>query len=413
MDPIATSLAPMPVIDIRTLILVSVLAGSVFALSMAALKRIGTDHACTRKWALGANITALGCLLVALRGQLPDMVSILLANFLIVWGLTHVYLGSREFLNQPPLKHLDLALGLIVLAGFIPFTYWTPDLAARIIIVSAVLASLFLHHGWLYLTQAPKQPGMAAFPARVTGIILLLGATSMLVRTILTPSSALSADFMTANQWLQPAAFITLIVVFMTLNVAFPILIMSRMQHALEVARARYAHLSATDPLTGIANRRRFDEFFAAEWSRHQRTRQPLAVMMLDIDFFKQYNDRYGHPAGDTVLRRIAAHLAGVTRRPGDLVARYGGEEFVIIAADTPLRGALQLAQQIRESIEALAIPHTDMPAGCVTVSLGVAVMDSLPLSQEILLAQADHALYQAKARGRNQVASAAENRSE
>lgn len=396
-------------IDIRTLVLVSVLAGSVFALSMAALKRIGTDHACTRTWARGANMTAVGCLLIALRGQLPDVLSILLANFLIVWGLTHVYLGSREFLNQPPRRYLDLTLALVVLAGFIPFTYWVPNQAARIVIVSTVIAGLFLHHGWLYLTQAHRQPGMAIFPARVTGIVLVLGALCMLARALLTPGSALPSDYLVANQWLHAAAFVTLILIFMTLNVAFPILIMSRMQYALEMARARYAHLSATDPLTGIANRRRFDEFYASEWSRHQRTRRPLALILLDVDLFKQYNDRYGHPAGDTVLRRIAAHLAGLARRPGDLVARYGGEEFVIVAADTPLRGALQLAQQIRESIEALAIPHADLPAGCLTVSLGVAVMDSLPLSQEHLLTQADHALYQAKAKGRNQVASAAD----
>lgn len=397
----------MPLIDIRTLILVSVLAGGVFALSMAALKRIGTDHACTRKWAQGAHVTALGCLLVALRGQLPDAVSILLANFLIVWGLSRVYLGSREFLNQPPLRHLDLALGLIVLAGFIPFTYGAPNLAARIVIVSSVLAVLFLHHGWLYLIEGPRQPGMALLPARATGTILMLAASMMLIRALLTPGSTLSPDFLVANQWLQPTAFITLIVVFMTLNVAFPILLMSRMQHALEQARARYAHLSATDPLTGIANRRRFDEFFAAEWSRHQRTRRPLALILLDVDHFKQYNDRYGHPAGDAILRRIAAHLAGMARRPGDLVARYGGEEFVIVAADTPLRGAVKLAEQLRTSIAALGIPHDGMPTGHLTVSLGVAVMDALPLSQEALLGQADHALYQAKARGRNQVVSA------
>ena len=163
-----------------------------------------------------------------------------------------------------------------------------------------------------------------------------------------------------------------------------------------------------TDALTGLANRRHFDSVFAEEWARAQRSGQPLALLMLDVDFFKAYNDYYGHQAGDDCLRRIAHFLRGAARRAGDLVARYGGEEFVVVAADTDLAAALNLAEAMRATVAAAAIPHavSSLAGGTATVSIGVAV--AVPRygdAPEHLLSRADEALYRAKSRGRNQVA--------
>ncbi len=173
----------------------------------------------------------------------------------------------------------------------------------------------------------------------------------------------------------------------------------------LEVANQKLATLSATDGLTGIANRRRFDERSSEEWARAQRNGQPLALLLLDVDQFKAYNDYYGHQAGDGALQQVARVLQEQSRRPSDLAARYGGEEFAVIAADTSSDTALRLAERIRAGIEALALPHCATARGVITVSMGVAVTDTAaPTDLKMLLAQADAALYSAKESGRNRV---------
>jgi two-component system chemotaxis family response regulator WspR len=166
--------------------------------------------------------------------------------------------------------------------------------------------------------------------------------------------------------------------------------------------------LATLDGLTGVANRRRYDEQIALEWRRAQRSRAPLSLIFGDVDHFKSYNDTYGHAAGDECLKAVARAFQGAARRAGDLVARYGGEEFVIILADTPLEGALSVARNARAAVERLAIEHREATAGRVTVSLGVATTVAergAPASQ--LADAADRALYEAKAAGRNRVTAA------
>lgn len=172
--------------------------------------------------------------------------------------------------------------------------------------------------------------------------------------------------------------------------------------------------LTITDPLTGLANRRRFNDTMAEEWARAQRSGQPVAMLMLDIDYFKAYNDCCGHQAGDDCLRKVAGLVRGAARRAGDLVARYGGEEFVVIAADTDIPDAINLAESMRAAVERAAIPHpvSSLAGGVVTVSIGVAVMvPSFGVSPERLMQRADAALYLAKSGGRNRVVKGDESR--
>jgi|GEM_PF-517439 len=159
-----------------------------------------------------------------------------------------------------------------------------------------------------------------------------------------------------------------------------------------------------TDPLTDCANRRRFEEFLAQEWRRNMRSGTPLALIMGDIDFFKDYNDHYGHQAGDDCLKKVASVMKDTLRRPSDLVSRYGGEEFALIMAQTDLQSALTIAEQIRSRIESLRIPHAHSRVSpVITISLGVASMiPEQGLSPLILLTKADKALYRAKKEGRN-----------
>ena len=175
----------------------------------------------------------------------------------------------------------------------------------------------------------------------------------------------------------------------------------------LEDANRRLATLSTTDSLTGLANRRKFDEVWQTEWQRSIRQGTPLAAIMLDVDFFKRYNDHYGHQAGDACLQQVARILSGGIHRAGELMARYGGEEFVLVLPCTDLAHAQHSAERIRAAVEAAAIAHADSPLGpVVTVSVGLAAdIPRIGTPPEHLLRAADAALYEAKAQGRNCVA--------
>jgi diguanylate cyclase (GGDEF)-like protein len=161
--------------------------------------------------------------------------------------------------------------------------------------------------------------------------------------------------------------------------------------------------LAGTDPLTGLLNRRALDNVLNRAWARGTRTREPIGLLFLDVDHFKAYNDRYGHPQGDAVLVQVAQVLADCLRRSGDQVARYGGEEFVVILPDTNLSGARQVANEIFAAVSALKVAHAGGIGGRLTVSIGMAASDQRGMSDPAALVDAaDQALYAAKSNGRN-----------
>lgn len=172
----------------------------------------------------------------------------------------------------------------------------------------------------------------------------------------------------------------------------------------LEKANRELQDLAHLDGLTGIANRRRFEEYYGVEWRRAQRDFSALSLIMADIDYFKAYNDNYGHQAGDDCLKKIAKNLQSGLRRAGDLVARYGGEEFITVLPGTGEKGAVTVAEVLRRGVITLAIPHHySRVSDIVTISLGVAtVLPGPDFSPEKLVLAADQALYQAKEEGRD-----------
>jgi len=178
----------------------------------------------------------------------------------------------------------------------------------------------------------------------------------------------------------------------------------SQLYQKLEIANRELQRLASLDGLTGVANRRRFDEYLDVEWRRLAREKLPLSLILCDIDFFKKYNDTYGHQAGDACLRRVADALRFCARRSVDLVARYGGEEFAVILPNTTDVGASLVAEEIRTVVNALEIAHAQSAVSeHVTLSLGVACMQpTVNAPPSILIAVADAALYKAKAAGRN-----------
>lgn len=178
-----------------------------------------------------------------------------------------------------------------------------------------------------------------------------------------------------------------------------------RLQAHLSVVNHRLAELADTDVLTGLGNRRSFDRQLAQEWARAARNKEPLGLLLLDIDHFKMYNDNYGHQAGDACLQRVASAIRSMLHRPGDFAARYGGEEVAIILPQTGHDSALHVAETLCDAVRKLGIEHHAVDTGIVTCSIGVAVVAAgSHQDSTALFAQTDAALYRAKNSGRNQV---------
>ncbi|MCK5895768.1 MAG: GGDEF domain-containing protein [Cocleimonas sp.] len=179
----------------------------------------------------------------------------------------------------------------------------------------------------------------------------------------------------------------------------------------LQTTQAKLLEQANTDQLTKIPNRRQYDQAFKTEWRRCTREDLPISMLLIDVDYFKKYNDRFGHSEGDECLVNVAGRLAAISRRPGDIAARYGGEEFAVLLPNTSLENAMMLAERFRVSIERLAIKHPDSDYEVLTVSIGVSSCDPMQRDSSdvvypaMLMNSADNAMYLAKRQGRNRIA--------
>jgi diguanylate cyclase (GGDEF)-like protein len=177
-----------------------------------------------------------------------------------------------------------------------------------------------------------------------------------------------------------------------------------RTEIALAQANYRFRQLASKDGLTGLANRREFDQYLEQEWEKSIQNKREISLILCDVDQFKNYNDTYGHPAGDGCLAQIAEAISRAVKRPQDLVARYGGEEFVLVLPNTSVDGAVQVVKDIQKEVRSKQISHrTSAVDQYITLSLGICTMLATPQRSSIdLLSAADQALYQAKQSGRN-----------
>jgi two-component system, cell cycle response regulator len=179
-----------------------------------------------------------------------------------------------------------------------------------------------------------------------------------------------------------------------------------QIETTLKNANLRLTYEANIDSLTQIANRRRFDEYITQEWSRCDREREHLSVLLCDVDYFKAYNDTYGHQAGDSCLYEVAKGIERAVKRPADIAFRYGGEEFAVILPHTNGEGAIKVAEEIQEQIQNLNLIHATSKIGnTVTLSVGVAsIVPNTQTSSHNLISTADSALYDAKIQGRNRI---------
>lgn len=208
--------------------------------------------------------------------------------------------------------------------------------------------------------------------------------------------------------WVRRAMLIIPVTLALFVSVMAQIVLYRRETRLRQEIETQLEKAAQTDGLTGIANRRTFDESLAREWASACRAGQPLSLLFLDADRFKRYNDRYGHQEGDQLLKMLASKVRDNARRPRDLAARYGGEEFVALLPDTSSKRALEIAERIRRAVIGLRAEHLDNEGGIVTVSIGVATVMPRPDDDMATLVEAaDAAVYRAKEAGRNRVASA------
>lgn len=402
-----------------TLMVAIVLTSTVLALSIAAVAFRRSRALWIWAWALTAHTLAF--ILIAMRAQVGDFWAIAVGNALLAATFSLFAAGLFAF-QQRRLPHwLIWASVPVVVIGS---TYWFDNPAARSVLNSMVIISQCLFILVALIGQHRKTAGRGQYLLMVGFFLLVIVIGYRVVEAIGGHIEILSSQ---VTGPIQTATLLASIITLMLLASGMTLMNQERAEHELaqnrevlkqqnlalqdysaELAAAnqKLAELSVTDGLTGLVNRRRFDEVLSAESARAQRTRQPMAILMIDVDCFKKYNDHYGHQAGDVCLTRIASVLQSSARRPSDLVARYGGEEFTVITADTDVDKAGKLADALCRAVAALEIPHAQSLHGKITISVGFAAdVPDHKNSGEVLLKRADTALYRAKDTGRNRVA--------
>ena len=390
----------------------------VFPVALVPLRR----HPELRLWAWALGVNTLAYVLFVLRGQVNDLLSVVLANVTQALALALFYRGICHFQKRQPSRWLTVAPLLLIGASFPFLLDWLP---ARVMLACSVYAVQSLACVVILVRRRARTAGRGQY-------LLIVGfALATLVSLFRVGAAAIGQMELLAILLTSPSQIVIhllLIVALILFGTGLALMVHERNESRLarqrrllerknrllqqysaklEAANHRLTELSITDGLTGLSNRRHFDQVLGIEWERARRSGKSLALLLIDIDCFKDYNDCYGHQAGDDCLVQVAAALRAKLRRATDLVARYGGEEFVVVAVDTDLEQARQLAQVICQAVAARALVHVRSPYGQVTASIGVAALvPSVDVAggPEVLVRRADAALYRAKAGGRNAV---------
>lgn len=381
-------------LDNKTLLFSLMLMDVMMALSLAIVSRPGEKDG-TRRWAGALALESMLWLLVAARGTIPDFYSITLANVLMATAqamkLAAVYAYRR--LDFPRLQCMLPILAVTLLFLWLPYD----DARHRLAYGSLLFAAQFLlllHALW---DDAESRSGKAWW--------MLFGATSLIIPLLILRAFAGlygTTEFATPQSTMAPnpvqlALFVGMIALNLLGTMGFILMIKERGDREIRM-------LAMTDALTRVLNRRAFMEQAEKQIAAALRQRLPLALLMIDIDHFKRINDQYGHPAGDTVLVKVAAVLSAQLRKQ-DVLARYGGEEFCALLPFTNESGAVALAEKLRHAVESSPITLGQQNIS-ITISIGVTACDASGQACHpdfnSMLQDADRALYLAKQKGRN-----------
>ena len=384
--------------DIRTLIVVLLAQVSLLGALAIYFESRQPGTRAMGVWGAGLIVVAVGYALIAMRGAIPDLLSITVANTLLMGANLIFYRSLRIFGG----KSVDDPLGLAALAAttilIYVFSEIAPNLGLRVVAVSAISGFLFLRNALELRGIAPPEVRISRrFMESVYWLVVAL----MVFRVAASLHSP-GVDLM-APSVSQSVFFLA--VLLLTTAGSFGMFWMEIQYLHLELARQ-----AARDSLTGMLNRRAFMAEFERELARVRRGGTVLSLAMFDLDHFKKLNDLYGHPAGDEVLRSIAATMQASIRQP-DILGRYGGEEFALLMPDTDADMAMRVAGRIRVAVQMHGVEWNGRPLS-ITLSGGIAAFGVNGVTSDALIAAADAALYEAKRAGRNRILPAPAGRS-
>ena len=375
--------------DIPTLMLMVIVSSVVMAGALLVLggwrRQDGLPY-----WAGALLLGGAGYALFLTRGRLPDVFSIVLANTMVSAMFSGLTAAVQCFQGQPP-RWLRLLVVPATMAALM--AYGLDDLVLRVVLSNLLMATQTL---WLLRCLHRTDASTTGRGALLLTAGLSLEFGMLLLRSASAPLFAGQGASVLTNNTVQTLTFMTAFIALLVTSMGFVFM-------GKERADQLNRRLAAQDELTGIANRRSIIAALERDVARSLRTREPLALMMVDVDHFKQVNDRHGHLAGDAVLRHVAEVLQQRVRAQ-DIVGRYGGEEFLVVLPDTGLDGAQHLALQLCKAVQTTPCVWRSETIA-VTVSIGVFGGRLEPQDHwDLLLHAADSALYRAKASGRNRV---------
>jgi diguanylate cyclase (GGDEF)-like protein len=378
-------------LDVHTLFLVTIYVEAILGLLLLFVwaQNMALRAVCWWGFAYLIRLVSIG--LFGMYGEVPDVVSIDLANALLFTAFAATWTGARVF-DSRPVEPVYLVTGAVLWLLICRLPILSENLDARALIASGIITAytwLTAFEFWRGRSEAlvSRWPAIFMFFAHGALYILRTPLVAML------PSAATN-DTLFASVWMTVLSTESLL---LTISSAFILLAMAK-----ERSELRHRTAAMVDPLTGIANRRSFMQDAALFAKHHIADPRPTAVLLIDLDRFKSINDRFGHALGDRVLE-LFTDAARKSTRGSDLIGRLGGEEFAAMLIDTNRDKAVEVAERIRESFAQMA-QEVDGREVCATVSIGLVHTEAPTLDLPELLAQADQALYCAKERGRNRV---------
>ncbi len=389
-------------LDIRSLSLVLMGVSAMISVIMILIWRTRKTYHGFGFWAAGNTSYAFGFLLISLRGMIPDILTIVLANILILSAAVLYLEGTRRFRDAPGRSGLGISAVIFTAIVQSYFTYADNDAGMRIIVISFFIAVIFCMVARELLHNTPPD---LRFSYRYTGSLFAAYCLFMLIRAFYILLNPGPHDLYTPN-FIQSSTFLLPLLLGIAWTFGFVMLNSERLEVDLKSAQVELQRLATTDFLTGICNNRCFFENGEREIQRARRYGHPLSLLMFDIDHFKRINDTYGHAAGDQVLVAITAACRAFLRDI-DVFGRLGGEEFAILLPETDLAGGKTTAERLRSTIAEKGIEAGGARLN-VTISVGVSVLSPGDDRIEQVLKRADDAMYDAKRSGRNRTMIAA-----
>lgn len=379
-------------LDIRTLALTNLVLGIFLGIGSFLFAHIHSSFRGFRALGYSYFLFSIGYILFALRHYIDDFVSIVISNAVIFFGFSLLIIGILRFLKyeRKPFQKVSLTLLCVLILSFIYFTYIQSNINVRIIIISVLIAGQSLYIGLKILTHQEK--GLLIF-TRMLGCSFLVCSAIFLWRVYFVINEPVLDDFMSDGI----AHGLSLIALQLVVVTSFFSLTIGASQQLAN----KLATLATIDSLTQLYNRRAFDENAEKIILRAQREKTPLSLILMDIDFFKAVNDKYGHQVGDNVLKEFSLRLKNSLRQY-DILARYGGEEFTLLLPNTSAKTAMVIAEKLRSIIAQPVFNLEDNTTLSVTASFGVATNHGEKLNWQQLVSFADQALYHAKEEGRN-----------